>query len=241
MNRGTVYRSGFAMLLCIFLGSAQAQQTIFNVPSADLTDKGSVYLEHESQFRAWEPGRYWFLTDYFAAGLGYDTEVDVTLYNTSVPASGNVSAGVGFRSVFPLLAATQKSTELKWTVGSQALVSFEGRGVGYWGYSHLSGRLPKINTRLTSGISAGTRQLFGENTVHFIGGVEQPLTKSLSLMADWYSGSHSEGYLTAGGSVSLHKGFTVYAGWQRPNTSRVGRPGFTLELAKVFQPRSSSP
>src|SRR5271170_6469062 len=129
MNRGIVYRSGLAMLFCFCLGSLQAQQTIFSVPSADITDKGSVYLEHESQFRTWQPGRYWFGTDYFAAGLGYDTEVDVTLYNTSAPASGNVSAGVGFRSVFPLLEATQKSTELKWTVGGQALVSFEGRGV----------------------------------------------------------------------------------------------------------------
>jgi hypothetical protein len=229
-----MYRGIVAVAFCFCLDSAHAQQTIFNVPSADLTDKGSIYLEHESQFRTWEPGRYWFGTDYFAVGAGYDTEVDVTLYNTSVPASGNISAGVGFRSVFPLLKTTHKSTELKWTVGSQALISFEGRGTGYWAYSHLSGRLPKLNTRLTSGISAGTRQLFGENTVHFISGVEQPLTKTLSLMADWYSGNHSAGYLTAGGSISLHKNFTVFAGCQRPNTSRVGRPGLTLELAKIF-------
>jgi hypothetical protein len=234
MHRENMYRGLFPLVFCLCLGSAQAQQTIFNVPSADITDKGSVYLEHESQFRTWEPGRYWFGTDYFAVGLGYNTEVDVTLYNTSVPASGNVSAGVGFRSAFPLSAKTQKSAELKWTVGSQALISFEGRGAGYWAYSHLSGRLPKLNTRLTSGISAGTRQLFGENTVHFIGGVEQPLTKTLGLMADWYSGNHSAGYLTAGGSVSFHKGFTLFAGCQRPNTERVGRAGITLELAKIF-------
>src|ERR1700733_2279893 len=164
MNRGTVYRFRFAMVFCLCLGSAQAQQTIFNVPSADITDKGSIYLEHESQFRTWEPGRYWFGSDYFAAGLGHDTEVDVTLYNTSVPASGNVSAGVGFRSVFPLLATTRKSAALKWTVGSQASILFGGRGPGFWASNHLSARLPKPNTRLTSGISAGTRQLFGENT-----------------------------------------------------------------------------
>jgi hypothetical protein len=221
--------------LVLFIASAaEAQQTIFNVPSADITDKGAIYLEQESQFRPWLPGRFWLGTDYFAAGLGYLTEVDVTLYNTSVPASNNISAGVGFRSVFPLFEKTQAATELKWTVGGQALFSFQGSGVGYWAYSHLSGRLPKMHTRLTAGFSSGTKQLFGQSTVVFIGGVEQPLAKVLSLISDWYSGSNAVGLLTSGVALSLPKKFSIFAGFQRPNTSRAGRDGVTLELAKIF-------
>jgi len=48
--------------------AAHGQQTIFNVPSADLTDPHTFYFERESQFRAWPPGRYWFGTVYFAYG-----------------------------------------------------------------------------------------------------------------------------------------------------------------------------
>src|SRR5580658_2935467 len=118
------------------LGSlAHGQQTIFNVPSADLTDPHTFYFEHESQFRAWSPGHYWFGTDYLAYGVGHDTEVDVNLFNTTVPASGNISGAVGFRTIIPLLARQAAAEEFKWTVGTQALLSFQGAGQGIWVYS----------------------------------------------------------------------------------------------------------
>jgi hypothetical protein len=221
----------FLTLFLVFVVCAVSRQTIFNVPSADITAKASVYLEHESQFRAWQPGRYWFGTDYLAVGLGSNTEADVTLYNTSIPASGNVTAGLGVRSVFPI---TKSPTEFKWTVGDQALTSFQGQGIGYWGYSHFSGRLPWAHTRLTAGVSTGTKQLFGKTTTHFIGGVEQPLGKTFSLIADWYSGNHSLGYLTSGTSINLPKQFTFYLGYQRPNSQKVGKSGLTIELSKLF-------
>ena len=226
----------FSAIAFIFAlsSAAHGQQTIFNVPSADLTDHHTVYVEHESQFRAWPPGRYWSATDYFAVGIGHDTEVDVNLYNTSVPPSGNISGAVGFRSIIPILKTTAAAEEFKWTVGGQALVSLEGAGPGYWVYSHLSGRLPKVKTRLTAGISAGTAQLFGRDTVHFIGGVEQPVNKTVSLIADWYSGTQSLGYSTSGVSFNLPKKFGLFVGYQVPNDAKVGRPGFTIEVSKLF-------
>ena len=156
-------------VMMLFISSfSQAQQTIFNIPSADATDKGKIYLGHASQFRLNNPGRYWYVTDYFAYGLGNQTDLEATLYNTSWPVSGNVSLGVGFKSTFPLLIGNHSKAELCLTVGSQALFSLQGNGIGVWGYSHLSGKIPKTKTRLTAGISVGHKQLFGKNTVHFI-------------------------------------------------------------------------
>jgi hypothetical protein len=214
--------------------AARGQQTIFNVPSADLTDPHTFYFEHESQFRAWSPGRYWFGTDYIAYGIGHDTEVDVNLFNTTVPASGNISGAAGFRSVIPILAKTAAGEEFKWTVGGQALMSLEGAGPGYWVYSHLSGRLPKVKTRLTAGISAGTAQLFGRDTVHFIGGVEQSISKTFSLIGDWFSGTQSLGYSTFGVGINLPKRFGLCVGYQVPNSGKVGKTGFTIEVTKLF-------
>ena len=226
----------FQATACLFaLGSAlHGQQTIFNVPSADLTDAHTFYFEHESQFRAWSPGRYWFGTDYLAYGIGHDTEVDVNLFNTSVPASGNISGAVGFRSIIPILASQAPAEELKWTVGGQALMSLQGAGAGYWVYSHGSGRLPKVKARLTAGVSAGSTQLFGRDTIHFIGGAEQPLNKTFSLIGDWFSGTHSLGYSTFGVGITLPTKFGLCVGYQVPNSGKVGKTGFTIEVTKLF-------
>ena len=71
------------VLLCPNL--AIAQQTVFNVPSADVTPKGKIFLQQEAQFRGSNPGAFFNGTTYSAAGIGYNTELDATLFNVSAP------------------------------------------------------------------------------------------------------------------------------------------------------------
>lgn len=222
-------------LACLAFSDVQAQQTIYNVPSADVTEKNQVFLEHESQFRAWAPGRYWYGTHYFSYGAGHYTELDASLYNLSSPASGNLTLGAGFKTTLPLLPKKFPRREIKLTGGTQVLVSLQGKGVGNWSYGHLSVRVPRLNTRLTAGVSAGTSHLFGRSSVHFIGGLEQPVTKRITLLADWYSGKHSIGFLTSGFSVAMPRQTTLFVGYQVPNNRKVaGGQGFTIEVAKFF-------
>jgi len=221
------------LLLQISL-TANAQQTIFDVPSADVTDKGHVYLESESQFRFWHPGAFWGGTEYFAYGVGFNTDVESTLYNVSDPHSDNISLGLGFKSFIPLLKSQLPNTELKLTIGDQVVPSLQGHGLGDWTYTHLSGRLPIIKTRLTAGISAGTSQIFGRDTVHFIGGYEQPITKNFSIIGDYFSGAQALGYFINGISYALPVNYTLFAGYQIPNARRIGKSGFVFELAKIF-------
>lgn len=225
------------ILFCASLTSASAMQTIFNVPSADVTPKGKVFLQEEAQFRGWNPDAFYLGTTYSAYGIGHNTEIDATLFNVGAPATQNISMGVGFKSAIPIPGLKEKfpAREFKFTVGSDMLIGLEGNGVGNWTYAHLSGRVPKLNTRLTAGISYGTRQVFGKETTAFIAGVEQPITKKLTLLGDWFSGSeHFAGYLIVGGSYALPKNTTIYAGYQIPNSPQVGASGFVVELAKIF-------
>ncbi len=217
-----------------FSSASFAQQTIFNVPSADITPRKGIYLEHESQFRAWGNGRYWYGTDYLAAGVGFHTEIDMTLYNTTSPASGNRTIGVGFKTGIPVRKADPNALQI--TVGYQQLFSLDHQGIGYWAYSHLSGKVRKTNTRLTLGTSAGTKQLFGISTTHVITGLEQPLSQSVSLLVDWYSGRHGLGFATAGASIALPKTpLTLYVGYQVPNHGAIaGKQGLTLEIGGSF-------
>lgn len=222
----------FAWVCC--LPAAWAQQTIFNVPSADVTPKGKVYLETESQFRPWKPNRFWLGTQYGAVGIGHNTELDVTLLNVSSPASGTAALGVGFKTAIPLFKKRLPRQELKVTIGELMPISLRGDGVGNWTYVHLSGRLPKLNTRVTAGVSTGTRQIFGRTTVGFIGGIEHPVTKRFTLIADWFSGTQNNGYFIPGFSYLLPKNFYFFGGYQIPNTSRVGPSGFVIEVSRVL-------
>lgn len=213
---------------------AHAQQTIFNVPSADVTPKGRVFLQHESQFRAWRPGRFLINTEYTAIGIGHNTELDITLFNINSPPSDNITMAVGFKSALPLLQDKFPEREVKLTVGSSVPISLQGNGVGNWSYSHLSARVPKLNTRVSAGVSYGTRQIFSRQVIAAIAGIEQPVTKRMSVIADWYSGTHDLGLLIAGVSVALPKDTNLYIGYQLPNNKRCGRQGVVVELAKFL-------
>lgn len=226
--------SAFLCLMVFTTTAAQAQQTIFNVPSADMTPKDKLFLQHESQFRPWGNNRFWLGTHYATFGIGHNTELDATLINVSSPASDNISLMLGLKSVIPVFTRQFPEEEFKVTVGGSVPISLQGRGVGSWGYSHVSGRIPKLKTRLTAGVSAGTENLFGRDTVHFIGGYEHPVTQRLSLIGDWYSGTHANGFFIPGFSYALNSTTSAYFGYQIPNNSRCGRSGFVFELAKFF-------
>lgn len=210
-----------------------AQQTIFNVPSADVTPPKHVYLETEGQFRTWKPDRFFSGTEYFAVGVGHNTELDVTFSNLNAPGTGTATLGLGFKTSWPLLKNRLPRRELKLTLGELVPVSVRGQGVGSWTYGHLSGRVPGLNTRVSAGVSVGTRQLFGRDTVGFMGGVEQPVTKRLTLLADWFSGTSNYGLLISGFSYVLPMGVNMFAGYQIPNNSRCGRSGFVLEFSHI--------
>ncbi len=216
----------FALLILILLqNKALAQQTLFNVPSADVTEKGMIFVQHEAQFS----NRFGLFTEYGAYGLGKYTELDLTLFGVGTKSVRNEVLGVGFKTSLPL----HEKSETKLTFGSLLPISLQGHGVGGYAYSHLSTRIPKIKTRITSGVFVGTTTLFGRDFVSFIGGIEHPVTKKFNIVMDWYSGKHSNGFFIPGFSYTF-KPFTLWAGYQIHNDRANGRNGFVIELSKIF-------
>jgi hypothetical protein len=235
MNRfkqNNFFCGAFVFLLLIASLQCKSQQTIFNVPSADIAQKREVFLQHESQFNPFPNNDFWIGTHYASVGIGFNTEIDTTLFNVSDPASNNIAVGLGFKSAIPILAKEFPEQEIKLTVGDVIPVSLQGQGVGDWTYGHLSFRVPKLKTRLSVGASYGTKQIFGRNAVSFIGGIEQPITKKISFIADYFSGTHALGFLIPGISYSPNPDLGFFLGYQIPNSSRCGSPGFVVEIAK---------
>jgi hypothetical protein len=121
-------------------------------------------------------------------------------------------------------------------------VSKQGRGVGYYGYTHLSGRLPKVNTRLTAGVTVGSDQIFERDIVAFSGGIEHPLTPELNAVLEYYSGTHA----FAGGVLGLvyhnHRNdWVIVVGYRVPNNEASGNHGVIVELGKFIGPKPPRP
>ncbi|MBL8608903.1 MAG: hypothetical protein JNL38_16375 [Myxococcales bacterium] len=199
------------------------------MPSADVTPKGELFVMQESQVRFWQPKPYWNSTHFYCFGVDGTTEIALTLFNVGVPSTGNATLANGAKTVVPVLAGALPDAEIKLTAGLMALFSLERRGVGYWSYGHVSGRVPWLRTRLAGGVSVATEQLYERKLATFIGSLEQPLgTEKLNLVAEWFSGEHDLGNFIYG--VTFHPNHTwiFVVGHKIPTNGELGRSKMAL-------------
>ncbi|MDX2151178.1 MAG: hypothetical protein SFV54_10620 [Bryobacteraceae bacterium] len=222
------------LYVCLLPSLLSAQQAIVNMPSADITPKGKVFLMHETQMRAWNPGRYWYGTNFFAYGVGRSTELAVTTYNAGSPRALNEAVGFGFKSSPQILSERWASREMKVTVGQMAVVNYRGGGLGSFSYSHFSLRVPGLETRLTAGGWYGTKELFKKDTGNFLGGIEQPVGKKFVLLAEWFRGRHDFGFFIPGVLYHPTKRHIIVAAYKIANTPANGKNGLVLEYGITF-------
>lgn len=211
---------------------ALAQQTYINVPSPAVLEEGQNFLQHESQFKTQDPGQFLNATNYYARGIGGDTELDVTQFNLSTPASQNISIGIGTKTKFEL----DKKSVYKPTIilGLMAPFSLQGNGIGHWIYSSFNFEIPQSNTIISAGISKGSKQIFGHETTAFMGGFEQKITGKLSLLGDWYSGNHNLGMGAIAFGYYFRKDLVFYGGYQIANSNQNNLNSYVVEIATIF-------
>jgi hypothetical protein len=208
-----------AVLAVVLGGPAFAQQAIVSMPSADTTPDGEVFVMHESQARPWGPGPYWNSTHFLTFGVGNGFELCATLFNIEAPVTDRPLVALGFKMFRPILKETLPTTELGVTFGMKAMISLVGQGVGHWIYSHLSGRLPVLRTRIAAGLSHATQQLFKVDKLVFIGSIEQPLfTEKFNVVAEWFSGEHDLGNFIAGFTFHPNHTWIFVAGFKIPTS-----------------------
>jgi hypothetical protein len=214
-----------------------AQQTIFNVPSADVLDPGKVYLEANELFRPTDP------------------EFSSTTIRGVVGVFPRVEAGVNFGGlvspgpVVPTASVAVKGQPLRWgdfavTVGGYGLFYLRGTEDGNpagMGYGFVSYRLPKLGTRIELGgwyASAGfvhpLHRPLGSSAGGALATFEQPLpwVKGLTLAADWWSGENAIGYVSPGFVYTFGQ-WTAYAAYSIKNGDPKGNGGL-IELGYSF-------
>lgn len=214
-----------------FISKVQAQTLIVGVPSADTTPKDEILVTHESQLAPWNRRSWWNSYSFLTYGLNERTEIALSLSNLEAPKTDNLSLSAGFKTSIPVLTRYPKWRN-KITVGSFVPVSLQGEGVGNWSFGHYSVFIPKTKTRFTAGVSYGTKQIFARDAVSFIGGIEQPINKKISLVADWYSGTHALAALIPAIQYNINKSDILILGLKIPNNSRSTKMGIVFEFTK---------
>jgi hypothetical protein len=206
-----------------------------NVPSADITPKGAHFVMHETQWRPWGPSGYWYGTNFYAFGVGKNTEITLTNYNSGEPAAPNFTTGVGFKTALPLLSRSHPKSEVKFTFGQKLLVNHRGGGAGSFSYGHMSFRLPHVKTRLTAGGFHATEVLMKRNTADILAGFEHPLWgKRLLLIGEWFRGRHDFGFAAAGFLYHPTPQQFIVVAYKVPNFRSNGGDGFVLEYGITF-------
>ncbi|MCX7607396.1 MAG: hypothetical protein N2170_09070 [Bacteroidia bacterium] len=207
-----------SVILGIGIFPLQAQQTLINLPSVELTPAGRLFVLHETQLRFWRPDPYWVTSHFLVYGLSSKFELGVTLYDWGFPVQTHSAIAMGYKHTQAILLRGGEVWEPKYTVGQMLILSGTGKGAGLWSYLMGSFRLPEIQARITIGATftpnalfGGTEEedFFGTHPIPLIASVELPIIDELDVVVEWFSGDdHEFAYLTPG--FVYHKGSWVF-------------------------------
>jgi hypothetical protein len=203
---------------------AQAQSTLFNIPSTDVVAPKKTYLEFdfishlephdEGGFQAYVPRAVFGAGRKVAVGVNVaflDAEADgqaVELqpnvkYQFYANEDNGVTAAAGGILYTPIANRAGVDTfGLLYTVVSKKVKGAYGPRITGGGY----GLVGRANG---NGSEGGA-----------IVGYEQPVHGRVSFVADWLSGRNRFGYVTPGFSVALPKSSALYAGYSIGNFGR---------------------
>ena len=225
------------VLLCVLFvaSTTHAQQTIFNVPSTDVLDKGKVYAELDASLKPTADAdvpKFSSFVPRIVIGAGNNVEFGLNL-------TGNIQPGPDSTTLVPTIKWKPFQSERGWAmvVGNSLFIPVRNRAynAGNYVYAEMS-RTFKTGTRITFGGYDFTSNVVA--TANRAGGqfgFEQPLNTKITFAADWLTGKHGAGYFTPGVVFKANPKVTGYAGYSIGNQNvSGGNHFFLLELGYNF-------
>ena len=210
-----------AVILLGSAGSAIAQQTIFNVPTADILDRGKVYFELDMSFKPNDQRALRKFSSFIPRlvfGTGHNVEIGLNL-------NGNIQPGVDSTTVVPAVKwrfYQNKKKDLALFAGNNIYIPVRNRPyrIGSYSYAAISKTISG-KTRLTAGGYLASKNVFAPNAVRSGGqfGLEQTVTAKLNINADWFTGKHAYGYFTTGAAYRLTKKFITVGSYSFGNAN----------------------
>jgi len=204
--------------------TTKAQSTIFNIPSTDVVAPKKVYLEFDflSPFTGHANGGFQLYAPRVALGVAKKVEagINISVVDTLTPNQPvYVSPNVKFQ------AYNNESNGVAVAFGGLLYTPIAHRtGADTYGfvYSVVSKKMKgEHGPRVTGGAYGlpGLSDGLGTKGGAIVG-YEQPVSKRVSFVADWFSGKNAFGYVTPGFSISLPKSSLFNVGYSIGNHGR---------------------
>ena len=224
------------VLMHIGFTHTSAQTTIFNAPSTDVTSKGKLYVEadfaaHLDKYSNGGFQTYAFRSTY---GAAKNLEVGANVFYTR---NGSTSP-VEIQPNFKWQAYSNEKHGVAVSTGGVLFIpvndSAGDRPTGMV-YSNISKEIKGAKgLRLTGGGYAmvGAKRIVGTRGGVVLG-LEKPVAKRVTFIADWFSGKNRVGYSAAGFSVAVTKKQTLFAGYNFGNSGR-GNNGIAVFYGYSF-------
>jgi hypothetical protein len=225
----------FIFIFGAFAG-ASAQQTVFNVPTTDVLEKGKVYLELDAAFKINDDdalGKFSSFVPRIVVGAGGNVEVGLNL-------TGNVQPGADSTTLVPNLKWKFYQNEKKdfaLTAGNNFYIPVRNRAYNFGTYTYVAGSKTRKKTRLTAGGFVASKHVFAPNASRGGGqfAIEQTLNDKFTVAADWVTGRHASGYFTPGVIYKPHPKVTTYWSYSIGNADAArGNHFFLFELGYNF-------
>jgi hypothetical protein len=227
----------FVGALLLPASNVRAQQTVFNVPTTDVLDKGKVYFELDISAKPNDSdalNKFSSFVPRLVVGAGSRVEVGLNIL-------GNIQPGPDSTTLVPNIKwKFYQGKDNGWAIVAGAHLHVPVRNtaynVGTYDYVQTS-KTFKSGTRVGFGghffsknvVAANANRAGGQFTF------EQPVTKKLNFNADWFTGKHAAGYVTMGAAYKLTGKLTGVAAYSIGNANASkGNHFFYFELGYNF-------
>ncbi len=223
-------------LFSFFASGGNAQQTVFNVPTADVLERGKVYGEIDASFKINDQDalrRFSGFVPRVVVGTGKNVEVGLNV-------TGNVNPGADATTLVPTVKYKFYQNEKKNVAlfaGTNFYVPVRNRSYKFGAYSYVAAAKTFNKTRLTAGGFVYTKNVVAQNASRGGGqfAVEHAASDKVSLAADWITGKHANGYFTPGVIYKPHPKTTAYFAYSLGNSQlKQGNHYFLFELGYNF-------
>jgi hypothetical protein len=232
--------SAVITVLIVFISGtsrAHAQQTIFNVPTTDVLDRGKVYAELDASFKPNDSdavNRFSSFVPRVVVGVGGRVEVGLNV-------TGNIQPGPDSTTLVPAIKYKfYDGGNNGFTIvgGDHLFIPVRNRAydAGNYVYLEFSKTFKSSGTRLTAGGYDFTKNVVASaNRAGVQFGIEQSVSKTVTLAADYFTGKHAAGYFTPGVIFKVGKKTAGYAGYSIGNQNPSGgNHFFLLEIGYNF-------
>ncbi len=213
-----------------------AQQTVFNVPTADVLDKGKVYVELDAGFKVNNQAalrKFSSFVPRVVVGAGGNVEVGLNV-------TGNINPGADSTTLVPAVKYRffqNEKKDISLFAGTNFYIPVRNRAYNIGTYSYVAIAKTINKTRLTAGSFVASRNVFAAKAIRGGGqfAIEQTINDKFSLAADWFTGRHANGYFTPGVIYKPHGRVTTYLSYSIGNADAAkGNHYFLFELGYNF-------